>query len=116
MNIWALDKDISIKHLLLMLSEEYGQGTLDMLETDDDNYRAVRIANLKDSEASLYVFTYGQDEGHYGVHIEYPDLVETAYNNTLEIYDNLSFDMLEDLIQSHLGIMACSKVISLRGW
>lgn len=50
------------------------------------------------------VYTYAQNEEHYGVHLEYPDLLETSINNTLDIYDNINYESLCDLVQAHLDI------------
>jgi hypothetical protein len=50
------------------------------------------------------VFTYGQKEDCYGVHIEYPNLAETNYSDTLEILENITFDQLVSVMSVNLEI------------
>ena len=102
MNIWALNKDTSIKHLLLMLAGHFGQGSYEIVESPLDNERAIRLANPRNADVQLYIFTYGQAEECYGVHIEYPDLQETSYSNTMEIHENISFSQLVRIISTTL--------------
>ncbi|WP_455222608.1 hypothetical protein [Kaarinaea lacus] len=109
MNIWALKKDTSIKHLLLMLSQEFGTGSFEIIDNPSDDNRAIRLTNLLATGAQLYVFTYGQEQGCYGVHIEYPNLNETNYSDTLEILENISFDSLVSIITTNLEIPVTSK-------
>jgi hypothetical protein len=104
MNIWALKKDISIKHLLLMLCEIFQQGSYEIIVSPLDDERAIRLTNPPATEAQLYIFTYGQEEGFYGVHIEYPNLQETNYNDTIEIRENVSLSSLVSIITTNLEI------------
>ena len=104
MNIWAANKDISIKHLLLMLAEQFRGGSYEVVDSPLDNERAIRLANPAASDIQLYVFTYGQEDDCYGVHIEYPNLEETNYSDTVEIHDNVSFDALVDLMVTNLEL------------
>ena len=104
MNIWASKKDISIKHLLLLLAEQFQHGSYDIVESNLDDERAVRLVNPLITGIQLYVFTYGQKEGCYGVHIEFPDLQETNYADTLEIHENISFNNLVSIITTALEI------------
>jgi len=103
MNIWALKKDVTIKHLLLLLDQSFGENALNIVIEKDD-FKAVRFSKTGDSTLSVYVYTYAQNEEHYGVHLEYPDLLETSINNTLDIYDNVNYESLCDLVQAHLDI------------
>lgn len=112
MNIWSLNKDNTIKHLLLLLENEVGEGAFDIISNTEDDLRAVRLINPADACMSIYVYTYGQEEDHYGVHIEYPDLTETNSSDTLEIYDNLNFDVLIEILTNDLGIETRKSVAS----
>lgn len=106
MNVWASKKDISIKYLLLILNDQFQPGSYDIVQNPMDDDKAIRLANPGVTNAQLYVFTYGQDEGCYGVHIEFPDLQETNYSDTLEIHENISFSTLVNIVQTTLEIPA----------
>ena len=99
MNIWASKKDISIKHLLLMLAEQFHQGSYEIVECAMDDERAIRLANPAATSVQLYIFTYG-------VHIEYPNLQETNYSDTMEIRENVSFERLLSIMTTNLEITA----------
>jgi hypothetical protein len=104
MNIWALEKDVSVKHLLLMLTGHFGEGGFEIVASADDDLRAVRLINPERPEIQLYVFTYGQATERYGVHIEYPDRQDVNYRDTVEIYEDLSFDDLVNIIMINLEV------------
>ena len=104
MNIWAANKDIRIKHLLLMLNEIFKPGSLEIILREEDDLRAVRLKNPRIPDTQIYIFTYGQEEELYGVHLEFPNLVETRYNDTLEIYENISFDALVNILRTNLEV------------
>lgn len=105
MNIWALDKDVSIKHLLLMLQRTFGEDSLELVITQEVD-KAIRLYKRGDSTLSVYIYTYAQEPEYYGIHLEYPDLKETSSNNTLDIYDNVDYDNLCNLLQAHLDIFS----------
>jgi hypothetical protein len=104
MNIWAADKDISIKHLLLLLSDLFQPDSFEIIVNEDDDAKAVRLKNPKVRETQIYIYTYGQEEGRYGVHIEFPNLQETNYSDTIEIFENVSFDSLVNMLVTNLEI------------
>lgn len=102
MNIWALDKDLSIKHLLLLLSEVMGNRSFCISPDHELDPMAIRIYKPGEAEMSAYLYTYGQDEERYGVHLEYPLLVETAASKTIEMQEGLDFEQLVAVLQVHL--------------
>ncbi len=101
MNIWALKKDIVIKHLLLLLVQSFGEDAFELI-VEKEVDKAVRLIKQGDNSLSVYIYSYGQNPDCYGVHLEYPDLKETSLNNTLDIYDNVDYMTLCDLLQTHL--------------
>jgi len=104
MNIWASKKDISIKHLLLLLHEVFKPGAYQIIDIDSDDACSVRLSNSAITPTVLYVYTFGQREGRYGVHIEYPNIQETNYYDTVEIYENINFDHLVEVIKMKLEV------------
>jgi len=105
MNIWATNKDITIKHCLLMLNEVFQPGSVEFIVSKDDDDKAVRLKNPLIPDTQIYIFTYGQEEGLYGVHIEFPNLQETSYSDTMEIYENVTFESLVDILAVNLDII-----------
>ena len=105
MNIWALNKDTNIKHLLLLLTELFQQTCFEIIDNPKDDKQSIRLGNSKVSDTQLYIYTYGQNVGCYGVHIKFPDLQETNYKDTLEIYENISFNTLINIIVTNLDIV-----------
>lgn len=99
MNIWALDKDLSIKHLLLLLEEVLSGYSYQIINSDNIDKRAIRLSIPDDSTTTVYIFTYGQEPDKYGVHLEYTEEPNQYLNNTVEVYDNMSFDHLVQLLK-----------------
>ena len=97
MNIWALRKDARIKQALLLLSERLSGFRID---DDDPNEQAVRLTATDDS-CSVYLYTYGQNEGRYGIHLEYPTLPDLPGGRPMEMQEDLDFEQLADLVGAH---------------
>jgi len=102
MNIWALDKDLSIKHLLLLLSECLGGKSFCISRDVELDPMSIRIYKPGEVDMSAYLYTYGQDAERYGVHLEYPLLAETAASKTIEMQEDLDFEQLVAVLQVHL--------------
>lgn len=104
MNIWALEKDISIKHLLILLTDDFGENVFRIINSAHESDCAIRLANAIHPDVMTYIYTYAQAEGRYGIHIEYPNLPETAYRDTMNILDNVDYDELRDVVQTSLDL------------
>lgn len=103
-NIWALDKDLAIRHLLLMLSERFAEGCFKIGNVVEFPQSAIRLHSPDNPALSVYLYTHGQEEERYGVHLEYPQLAETPVNNTVEMLENVSLDRLAELLAMHFGV------------
>lgn len=106
MNIWALEKDESIKVLLLLLSDRVGAANLVLSERQELDSRAVRLAKSDDPLVSAYLYTYGQDEGRCGVHLEFPQHDESDISSSLDVYENVAIGTLADMLSVHFDL-AC---------
>jgi hypothetical protein len=104
MNIWALDKDESIKVLLLLLSEKIGTDNLVLSNRQDVNARAVRLAKNDDPLISAYLYTYGQDDGKCGIHLEFPQHAESDISSSMDVYENVGIDALVDMLSVHFDL------------
>jgi len=103
-NIWALDKDIAIKHLLLMLDEHFADGGFRMGDSTELPASAVRLYSPDNPGLSVYLYTHGQNHGRYGIHLEYPRLGESPVSDTVEMLEDVRFDRLVELLAMHFEI------------
>jgi len=60
----------------------------------------------KPSEPGLaaFVFTYAQDTGRYGVHLEYPDQLQAFQSGVPLSYENLELGRLIEMLAVHFDI------------
>lgn len=101
MNIWSLDKQNTIRQLLIRLEDEFGKNSFHVLDPNDTHELSVRIAP-PDKSVTLYIYCYGQTSGHYGVHLEFPKTVDTPLSQDEEIYEELSIRRLIDMLSLYL--------------
>jgi hypothetical protein len=96
-NVWAIDKDIALKLLLLELVRLYGENTL-ALKTREQNRQAVELCLPDDPATSAYVYTFAQNPGCYGIDLRYP----ISEHNIIGENENLSLDRTLEIIAIHL--------------
>lgn len=97
MNVWALDKDMPLKLLLLSLTSHYGENTL-ALDTQNQHYQAISLYAIEEPSVSAYIYTFGQATGQYGIDLKYP----IAAHNSVGENENLSLDQIIEAIAVHL--------------
>ena len=102
MNIWALDKDLRIKHLLLLLSERLGTQGFAISNEPVLDAMSVRIYKPDEADLSAYLYVHGQDAERYGVHLEYPVIAEISLSKSIEMQEGLDFEQLVEVLQVHL--------------
>lgn len=101
MNIWSLDKQNTIKHLLIRLEEAFGKDAFHVVGPHDTHELSVRIAPPDDS-MTIYIYCYGQRSGHYGVDLEFPTNIGTPVTQDEENYDEVTFPRLVEILSLHL--------------
>lgn len=101
-NIWSMDKHQSIKHLLLLLTEQLGQGAFAIDDQIDTNTQSIYVRHAKDSAVSAYLYTVGQAPERYGVHLEYPHLPDTQW--VFEAMEGLTLDSLVEMLAAHFDV------------
>lgn len=99
MNIWALRKSPRIKRALLALSEQVSGFDISGIETLTDE--AVRLSANDGSGFCVYLYTYGQPEGRYAIHLEYPQTAEIARGQVIETLEDLDLKRLTELLQTY---------------
>jgi len=97
MNIWAIEKDITLKLLLFELVHRYGQDTL-TLNSKELHFQAIDISKLDEPNLSAYIFTFAQDPGRYGVDLKYP----ISAHNIVGENEGLNLDQTLEIIAIHL--------------
>jgi hypothetical protein len=97
MNVWAIDKDIPLKVLLLELVHRYGENTL-ALNTQERHFQAIDLSLLNEPGISAYIYTFGQNSGCYGIDLRYP----IPANNIVGENENLTLDQVLDILSIHL--------------
>jgi AAA+ ATPase superfamily predicted ATPase len=103
-NIWAIEKDNSIKLLLLLLTDALSSDDFQISDNKQLDSRSVRIFNKDDELMSAYVYTYGQMENRYGLHLEFPFHDELDISSSMDIYEALSFKSLVELLCVHFDL------------
>jgi hypothetical protein len=97
MNVWAIDKDLPLKVLLLELVHRYGENTL-ALNTQEQHQQAIELCMANDKGLSAYIYTFAQIPGRYGIDLRYP----IPAHNSVGEHENLTFDQVLDVIAIHL--------------
>lgn len=108
MNIWSLDKDQSIRHLLLLLSTRLGEHNFVVDEGAKCDSRAVFLHHPSDPRTRVYLYTVGQAEGRYGMHLEYPPTATAA--NLLEMLENQTLEAVVDSLAVHFDIASIAPL------
>lgn len=110
MNIWALDKHETIKAILLVLGDRLGVDNLHLSQRQDLDWRAVRLQKPGDPLICAYLYTYGQDEGKCGVHLEFPRFAESDISSSTDVYENVGIGVLVDMLQVHFELTEQSAI------
>ncbi len=100
-NLWGLKKDISIKHLLLLLQQDMGQDGFTLKSVDKLDDHSIRLGS-EQTQATAYLYTYGQRNDRYGLDLEYPVNSEQNINEQEYCYEDLRYDWLLEILKQHL--------------
>ncbi len=97
MNVWAIDKDTSLKLLLLELVHRFGENAL-AINTQDTHFQAIELCALADPKLAAYIYTFAQAPSRYGIDLKYP----IAQHNIIGEHENLPLENIIDIISTHL--------------
>jgi hypothetical protein len=97
MNVWAIEKELPLKLLLLELVQRYGENTL-ALNSQEQHFQAIDICKPEEPKLSAYIFTFAQDAGRYGIDLRYP----ISAHNIVGENEDLSLDQTIEIIAIHL--------------
>jgi hypothetical protein len=96
MNVWAINKAIPLKLLLLELVHRYGENML-ALNNQEQHFQAIDLCTLNDPSLSVYIYTFGQVADHYGIDLRYP----ISVHNIVGENENLTLDQIIEIISIH---------------
>lgn len=97
MNVWAINKDVPLKLLLLELVHCYGENTL-ALNNQERHFKAIELCTVNEPNISAYIYTFGQNAGRYGIDLKYP----ISAHNIVGENENLTLDQIIEILSTHL--------------
>jgi len=103
MSIFSLNKHESIKRALLLLEAEFQPESFVIDTQTNTTERGIYIHHRENEHMRAYLFTVGQDESRYGVHLEFPE--GSASGWPLESYEDLPFSALSKMLEVHLDLL-----------
>lgn len=104
MNIWSLPKHNNIKLLLFKVYKCLGMENICIETLEPDDYMSIGFIKPSQAEIKAYVYTYGQIKDHYGIHLEYPWFIESEYNDTIMVYEDLSLEQIINTLATHFEV------------
>jgi hypothetical protein len=111
LNVWALHKDVQLKHFMLLLLDAYGTGNISLSKRWQDDTKALGVYKPDNEAVLVYVFIHGQASGKFGVHLHYPEFTD---DNTGR-YEDLGLDNLLELVGMHLDLVPQSNLYNSNG-
>ncbi|TVZ38823.1 hypothetical protein P886_3205 [Alteromonadaceae bacterium 2753L.S.0a.02] len=102
MNIWSLEKDLAIKHLLLLLEHDFAADSYLIEHHTKTDPKAIFICHRETPAMRAYIYTIAQREDRYGVQLEFPP--QNAPVNLMETYENLRYGALKEILAVHLDL------------
>jgi len=99
MNVWAINKELRIKHFLLELVHRYGSDTFSLQE-HPDQFQAVEIYLSNRPDLSAYVYTFAQPSEKYALDLKFP----LPEHNIIGKNENIDLDQLFSLFSIHFDV------------
>jgi hypothetical protein len=98
MNVWALEKDIPLKCLLIEWVHRFGENSL-LLNLAESHFQAIELIAPDDDGLRAYIYTFAQPVGFYGIDLKYP-IVE---HNIIGDYENKTLEQIMAILQTHFS-------------
>jgi len=111
MNVWSLDKHKSLKLLLLRLDKQIGFKKISFARDEDDDYQTVMLVKPDQPDIRAYIYTHGQAENIYGIHLEYPWFIENEFNDSILVYENLTMQQVINSMVTHFDVASYEMVV-----
>jgi hypothetical protein len=102
-NVWALNKDESLKLLLLLLQDQVPPESWVLDEASARDSKSVWVHAAADPALRAYIATHGEAQGRYSVHLEYPSTDGPRFPGNIYIKGDIDVDQAIRLLREHLG-------------
>lgn len=107
-NVWALRKQPHLKSMLLILIDSLGQTDWCIDVSLKSGRDGVYLVHREERSLRAYLHVHGQRRGRAGLHLEYPPT--TDMGASLEVYDDLRWSQLVDMLAAFFGISELNMV------
>ena len=107
-NVWALRKEPRLKSILLILIDSLGQTDWCIDISQKTGCDGVYLVHRDEPALRVYLHVHGQRQGRAGLHLEYPPTSDMG--PTLEVYDDLRWSQLVDILAAFFGISEVNMV------
>lgn len=97
MNVWAINKDSPLKVLLIELVHRYGENSI-LLNEREQHFQAIELFTPEHPKLRAYIYTFGQQAGHYGIDLKYPIVT----HNIVGENEEQRLDQVLSILESHL--------------
>ena len=97
LNVWAIDKEPSLKVLLIELVHRYGENAI-LLDESVSHFQAIEIFPQDNPKLRAYIYTFGQRAERYGIDLKYP----IATNNIIGENEEQSLAQVLSILEAHL--------------
>jgi hypothetical protein len=103
-NVWAIDKDIPLKLLLIEWAHQFGENNL-MLNLAEAHFQAIELIAPDDPNLRAYVYTFAQPQGCYGIDLKYP----MPEHNIIGGNENQSLEQIMTILQTHFSLISTEQ-------
>lgn len=104
MNVWAINKNIALKVLLIELVHRYGEHTI-MLSEAEQHFQAIEIFTREQPKLRAYIYTFGQQAGRYGIDLKYPIVT----HNIVGENEDQRLEQILSILESHLELQHLTR-------
>lgn len=100
MNVWAINKDLSIKHFLIELIHRFGENTF-CLNENIQHTQAAEIFMADRPTLKAYIYSFSQGHDRYGIDLYFPIVAHEIVGENEE----LMLEELLSIIQTHFDLV-----------
>lgn len=96
LNVWAINKDIPLKVLLIEWGHRYGADKF-ALNLHEQHFQAIELIAAHNGKLRAYIYTFAQPSERYGIDLKYP----LAEHNSLGENENQTLEQIIAILQTH---------------